>query len=190
MDPVMLAGIEHVVSSEGVEHPALPRRHVDGSVAALELDAVAGDDRHVDANAVEPVQVDVEVRDRFAAGLDAHQACPTHRHAERCDRLRKVRAGLQPARRRLRPADRIVGEVAVDRDEADGGVARVTRRVTPPGIAREFVDLVGEAVRVELQGKANERLGKLHVRVEVTGHERVRRMAIATRRDDVRQSVV
>ena len=68
MRALFLTAIHHTVQAPSVEDPAFASRHMPLFTAAVKDDARVGDDRNMDAHAVEPVMVNVDVFTHFAAG--------------------------------------------------------------------------------------------------------------------------
>ena len=168
VDALVARRVEHVVEPPGVEDPGLAGGHVDRALVAGELDHGAGQDRDVDADPVGPVVVGVDVERGLRLALEAHQPRAPEDGLEARQHLAQVLALLQMRRRQHRPRDTVVHRIAVERDQRQGGVARMALRMRAPVRLRYGLDLGAHALDVEGERQLDE------LRIELHGSERPR----------------
>ena len=116
---------EYPVPAPRIEDPAFARAHVDLGIPTLEAHARRGDDGDMNAHALAPVVIDVDVRLHFRLAVEPHQARPPPGGADRFKHLAQIRAPLEPRRRPHPAGQRVAGRVAFRRDQRQGAVAVV-----------------------------------------------------------------
>ena len=146
----------------GVEHPGRSGRHMNSGIATTKLDARVGAQRNVDAMAIPPVAVQIDVRCGLAAGHDPHHPRAPDWCVERGEHRDKRRQTFQDGCRTHVPVDGIVIGRSVRRHDRQRVVAVVPLGMGPPPRWIESVHLGNDLVDIHLDLKSSERLVKSH----------------------------